>query len=374
MSGLARCLCIQLFTSFRPSSGMRCDSRLLSSFITGALTATTVTLFLLRVVPGTYVVLPCDPTITARPVLMEDYFDHIEKQEVFPDDSLIDTRPLHSHGVKEVIALHSKKSRPQKKKKKKTPQEKDLPHQKLTSKVDTQTTKEAVDAPKDLQQQLKDLQEKENLLKGSVWSVSVQQQPKQRKEQQEQLQIKQHLEEIQLHLQKQSEEIKQKLEEEIKKRKLKGKAAEMFKEKYGTGLHLQQNSLQKHPVDKKKSESEIRSQMEKNEIPARRKRDSYPKKNSVAQVNSHNKIPKHQKPPDSKLLQAIIKKKIDPLGLYTNNYNKLLHHHNKENENDGYQLSMQEFPATKASTGAITSVPKFSQVLPLKTKASQVSP
>ncbi|XP_066982694.1 probable serine/threonine-protein kinase irlF [Macrobrachium rosenbergii] len=370
MSGLCKVPMYPTVTSFRPPSGMRCDSRLLSSFITGALTATTVTLFLLRVVPGTYVVLPCDPTITARPVLMEEYFDHIEKQEVFPDDSLIDTRPLHSHGVKEVIALHSKKSRPQKKKKKKTPQDKELSQQKLSSKANTQTTKEAVDAPKDLQQQLKDLQEKENLLKGSVWSVSVQQQPKQ-KNVQEQLQIKQHLEEIQLHLQKQSEEIKQKLEEEIKKKKLKGKAAEMFKEKYGSGLHLQQNSLQKHPVDKKKSESELKSQMEKNEIPVRKKRESYPKKN-YAQVNSHNKTPKHQKPPDSKLLQAIIKKKSDPLGLYTSNYNKLLHHHNKEN--DSHQLSMQEFPATKASTGTITSVPKFSQILPLKTKASQVSP
>ncbi|CAL4162831.1 unnamed protein product, partial [Meganyctiphanes norvegica] len=61
--------------------GMRCDTRILSSFITGALTATTVTLFLLRVVPWTYVVLPCDPTITARPVQLEDYLDRLDRAQ-----------------------------------------------------------------------------------------------------------------------------------------------------------------------------------------------------------------------------------------------------------------------------------------------------
>lgn len=70
-----------MVSCYRPSSGMRCDTRLLSSFITGALTATTVTIFLLRVVPWTYVVLPCDPTITARPVQLDDYLDRLDQAQ-----------------------------------------------------------------------------------------------------------------------------------------------------------------------------------------------------------------------------------------------------------------------------------------------------
>ncbi|XP_068210854.1 uncharacterized protein [Palaemon carinicauda] len=350
--------------SFRPPSGMRCDSRLLSSFITGALTATTVTLFLLRVVPGTYVVLPCDPTITARPVLMEDYFDHIEKQEVFPEDSLIDTRPLNSHGVKEAAALHSKKSRLQKmkKKKKKTPPEQGLSQQKLSPKASTKTTKEASYAPMDLQQQLKDLQEREHILKGSVWAVDVKQQPKQKKKKmQEQIQIRQHLEEIQLHLQKQSEEIQRKLDEEKK-----AKAAEISHRKYDRKNSLQKSSAinSNHPV-------------EQNEIPPRKKRESFSKKNSVL-TDSHNKTGKHQRPPDFKLLRAIIREKgvvspkgSDPLALHNNNY-KLLHHDNEENHS--YRLSKQELPIVKPDAGTITSVPKFSQNIPLKTESSQLQP
>ncbi|KAK8750849.1 hypothetical protein OTU49_015026, partial [Cherax quadricarinatus] len=60
------------------------------SFVTGALTATTITVFVLHVLPGgTYVVLPCDPTITARPIFHEDYLD-------LPPQHQQDLRALHT--------------------------------------------------------------------------------------------------------------------------------------------------------------------------------------------------------------------------------------------------------------------------------------
>ncbi|KAK7057027.1 hypothetical protein SK128_010946 [Halocaridina rubra] len=203
---------------------MRCDSRLLSSFITGALTATTVTLFLLRVVPGTYVVLPCDPTITARPVLMEEYLDRVDKQqEVFPDDgSLVDTRPLHKPAVLEVSGAQQKKgqNKHQNLKKKKSS------HQGLLQPKDPTVNSKKLGAkeerPKDLQQQLKDLQEKEDREKESLQKVPqvvlTSSQKLQRKLQQNhEKQVDSHLKEIKVHLQEEANEIKRKLKDEREK-------------------------------------------------------------------------------------------------------------------------------------------------------------
>ncbi|XP_045598456.2 probable basic-leucine zipper transcription factor I [Procambarus clarkii] len=58
---------------------MRCDIRMCTSFVTGALAATTVTLILVRVFPGTYVVLPCEPTVASRPgVVVDEYQDRLD--------------------------------------------------------------------------------------------------------------------------------------------------------------------------------------------------------------------------------------------------------------------------------------------------------
>ncbi|KAG7173518.1 hypothetical protein Hamer_G020141, partial [Homarus americanus] len=62
----------------------------------------------LRVLPGTYVVLPCDPTITARPVALDDYLDRFDLPpqqhlDLGPQQHLDQKGPQQYHDIR---ALH----------------------------------------------------------------------------------------------------------------------------------------------------------------------------------------------------------------------------------------------------------------------------
>ncbi|XP_047483729.1 trichohyalin-like [Penaeus chinensis] len=208
-----------MVSSFRPPTGMRCDSRLLSSFVTGALTATTVTVFLLRVVPGTYVVLPCDPTITHRPVLLDEYLDSLDKhQEVFPEESLIDTRPLHVPFF-DGQQLKERQNRPPKQEhlqrtsegdegKKTLKEEAKETKQERTEDEKTKKKKKKEVGERDVEDQ--HLQKEKRLQQELQQMKQKLQQDLEEREQKERKQIHKHQQEIQLYLQEEERERKNK--------------------------------------------------------------------------------------------------------------------------------------------------------------------